>query len=314
MSKNLGLLQNGSGKIGNVVLQRNNVQRVRKRQINNPRSQAQQISRMIAATATRTYSALKGIVDHSFQGISYGGKSMNYFLKNAMRDLRNYAVQWQDGQPENEGFGYSPKYRYGAVPGEFLVSKGTLPSIGAADTKETTSGGDTVKSFVFKFNGQTIDKLPTPAQLISLGVQAGDQITFAVIDASDLEDGKSPAVRVSRIVLTSDFNSEAGWDLTYLDQAKTTPSIYSAVDTTPNADLSTFVFGSNVNISRGTGCIILSRPVGNTWGRSNERLQWAGNLDDWTEWGDYLYNNALDTWMEQGVTVGESDRYLNEGV
>lgn len=312
MSKNLGLLQNGSGKIGNVVLQRNNVQRVRKRQINNPRSQAQQISRMIAATATRTYSALKGIVDHSFQGIAYGGKSMNYFLKNAMRDLRNYAAQWQDGQPENEGFGYSPKYRYGAVPGEFLVSKGTLPSVG----KATTHTVDTAKYFAFSFNGMTPTQIPTPADLGNIGVTKGDQITFACIDCSDLSDGKAPIFRVARLVLTNAFDDTTDeWTPAMIDPKSTPGMLDALLDETPGAFLGGQIFGLNqISITKGTGCIILSRPVDNTWGRSNERLQWAGDLDDWSDWGDYLYDNALDTWMEQGVTVGESDRYLNEGV
>lgn len=310
MSKNLGLLQNGSGKIGNVVLQRNNVQRVRKRQINNPRSQAQQISRMIAATATRTYSAMKGIVDHSFQGIAYGGKSMNYFIKNAMRDLRNYAVQWQDGQPENEGFGYSPKYRYGVVPGEFLVSKGTLQSVGGVET-----GQD---EFRFTFKGSTSNIKPTPALLASVGIQKGDQITFACVDCSNLDDGASPVFRVARVIFSDAFDGTAQAFTSSMFDAKSTPS---AVSTLLNFDVANEdILGGNIfglakdAIIRGTGAIILSRPLGNTWGRSNERLQWAGDLDDWSEWGDYLYNNALVTWMEEGVTVGESDRYLNEGV
>ena len=315
MSKNLGLLQNGSGKIGNVVLQRNNVQRVRKRQINNPRSQAQQISRMIAATATRTYSALKGIVDHSFQGIAYGGKSMNYFLKNAMRDLRNYAAQWQDGQPENEGFGYSPKYRYGAVPGEFLVSKGTLPSVGKFNA--ITVQGDSHAAGI-AFNGSDPTSKPTPAILAAAGVQKGDQITFLCIDVSELDTTQTPVVRVARIILTDSFDATAADFTAGMFDAKSTPSAVAAF-MTPLEEGDFFggqVFGIEdpADLKTITGAIILSRPIDNTWGRSNERLKWVGDLDDWSEWGDYLYNNALATWMEEGVTVGENDRYLNEGV
>ena len=315
MAKNLGLLENGSGKIGNVVLQRNNVQRVRKRQIKNPRTTAQQVSRMIAATATRTYSVLKSIVDHSFQGVEYGGKSMNYFLSNAMRDLRNRAayVTWAGGEETPFTFGFIPKNQNGCVPGEFLVSKGTLVNIGGVNTKETTSGGETVKSFVFKFKDQAVDKLPTPAQLISLGVQAGDQITFMCVDCSNVADGlQTPILRVSRIVLTSDFDSEAGWDTSYVDQEKTTPSIYSAIETTPNADLSTFVFGANVNIETGYGCIILSRRGSLQWERSTEHLRLAGD-DSLAKVGPYWYNAALITWLMAAESVGDSPYYLNEG-
>ena len=309
MAKNLGLLQNGSGKIGNVVLQRNNVQRVRKRTINNPRSQAQQISRMIAATATRAYSALKGIVDHSFQGIAYGGKSMNYFLKNAMRDLRNEAAKYVSGErPTDLLFTYSPKYQFGIAPGGFLVSKGTLPSIGGVSTTAEQGGTD---YFQFSFIDASTDF--TPTHLAQLGVLPGDQITFLCVDCTH----GTPTVRVSRLVLTTEALT-GNYFTAAMISSKTTPAIREyLLDATAQTETrpldAAAVFNLDDNIVMGAGCIILSRPVGDTWGRSNERLKWAGDSDEATV-EDYVYENALETWMEEGVTLGESDRYLNEGV
>ena len=306
MAKNLGLLQNGSGKIGNVVLQRNNVQRVRKRQIKNPRTTAQQVSRMIAATATRTYSVLKSIVDHSFQGVEYGGKSMNYFLSNAMRDLRNRAayVTEAGGEETPFTFGFIPKHQAGCVPGEFLVSKGTLPSIGGVHTVEDVSS----QEFVFQFKNITADTMPTPAQLVNLGVKAGDQITFMVVDCSNVSDGlQTPILKVSRIVLTADFTSAQSWTASYLDQEKTDAALYSGIiDGLQPISNMVGVVGT------GYGCIILSRRGSLQWERSTEHLKLAGD-GSLAKFGPYWYNAALLTWQMAAESVGDSPYYLNEG-
>lgn len=309
MAKNLGLLQNGSGKIGNVVLQRNNVQRVRKRQIKNPRTTAQQVSRMIAATATRTYSVLKSIVDHSFQGVEYGGKSMNYFLSNAMRDLRNRAayVTEEGGEEQPFTFGFIPKNQNGCVPGEFLVSKGTLPSIGG--TADLADGGGNY-DFAFKFKNVNTNVMATPAQLYALGVRPGDQITFMVVDCSDVSDGlQTPILKVSRIVLSAAFESSATWEAAYLDQEKTDASLYSGL-TSQTVPAISVMLGDTINT--GYGCIILSRRGSLQWERSTEHLRVAGN-GNLSQFGPYWYNAALLTWLMAAESVGDSPYYLNEG-
>lgn len=308
MAKNLGLLQNGSGKIGNVVLQRNNVQRVRKRQIKNPRTTAQQVSRMIAATATRTYSVLKSIVDHSFQGVEYGGKSMNYFISNAMRDLRNRAayVTEAGGEEIPFTFGFIPKNQNGCVPGEFLVSKGTLPSIGG--TADLANAGQ--YDFAFKFMNANVNVMATPAQLYALGVRAGDQITFMVVDCSNVSDGlQTPILKVARIVLSAAFDNTNTWDSDYIDEEKTDAGFVSGIGSETVPTISA-MFGETIHT--GYGCIILSRRGSLQWERSTEHLRLAGD-NNLSQVGPYWYNAALLTWLMAAESVGDSPYYLNEG-
>lgn len=261
---------------------------------------------MIAATATRTYSVLKSIVDHSFQGVEYGGKSMNYFLSNAMRDLRNRAayVTEAGGEETPFTFGFIPKHQAGCVPGEFLVSKGTLPSIGGVHTVEDVSS----QEFVFQFKNITADTMPTPAQLVNLGVKAGDQITFMVVDCSNVSDGlQTPILKVSRIVLTADFTSAQSWTASYLDQEKTDAALYSGIiDGLQPISNMVGVVGT------GYGCIILSRRGSLQWERSTEHLKLAGD-GSLAKFGPYWYNAALLTWQMAAESVGDSPYYLNEG-
>ena len=96
MAKGNMFLGMSRGSVGDVTFYRNRgnqVARARNRQPANPKTEAQVIQRMILATASKAYSRMKGIVDHSFQGVQYGGVSQSYFLKRAMDDLRTWVSQ-----------------------------------------------------------------------------------------------------------------------------------------------------------------------------------------------------------------------------
>lgn len=81
----------GKGKIGDIVLSRQNgvqISRARNRNPKNPRSNAQLYQRMIMATIMQAYSAGKEIFDHSFQGKSVGSENMREFMSRNLRSLR----------------------------------------------------------------------------------------------------------------------------------------------------------------------------------------------------------------------------------
>ena len=127
MAKDLGLLDNGRCKIGNVVLQRNNVQRVRQTIVKNPRTQGQIIQRVIMATAAGMASGLKGIVNHSFENIPYGGKSVAEFRKLALKALRAQAkADLEKARAEQQGC-FLPYHLDACLPNEVIISRGSLP-------------------------------------------------------------------------------------------------------------------------------------------------------------------------------------------
>lgn len=56
--------------------------------VKNPRSELQMIQRMFFGTTCRAYSAMKQIVDHSFEGYSYGLKNMMHFASINEKNLK----------------------------------------------------------------------------------------------------------------------------------------------------------------------------------------------------------------------------------
>lgn len=89
----------------------------------NPRSLAQMIQRMCMATSSAAYAAMKQIVDHSFEGTSYGANTMAKFLSINTKSLKeNY-------QNEEGYYGYNPYGDRGLKVGRWQMSLGTATEI-----------------------------------------------------------------------------------------------------------------------------------------------------------------------------------------
>lgn len=86
--------------------------------VKNPRSAMQMKQRAVMATALHGYSALKEICDHSFEGITYGQKSMNYFVTENARMIRAAAPKVN-----------LSLYKGNSVSNAYVIAKGSLPTI-----------------------------------------------------------------------------------------------------------------------------------------------------------------------------------------
>ena len=120
------------GKVGDVVFSRANgqqVSRVRNRQPNNPRTNAQLYQRAIMATIMQAYSTGKEIFDHSFQGYKVGADNQNRFMTINTKKLR--AAVASDVANGLTGGGCTarvigPGVKY-PVPWTYQISEGSLP-------------------------------------------------------------------------------------------------------------------------------------------------------------------------------------------
>ena len=274
MAKGNMFLGMSRGSVGDVTFYRGRGQqlaRARNRAPKNPRSSAQIIQRMILATASKAYSRLQPIVNHSFQGVTYGGESQSYFLKRAMERIRNYVAASLEISPAS--INDPLKYIGLAMPNDahesgvgLLVSEGTIPSV----EPYTKTGQDPDGPFTYVAGfGTTLavseSEVPTVQQVLgAFGAQVGDQITLVC-----LVDGQ---IVYSRYVI--DINATAaalaeGWESdgssTAFDAEKTEIS---------RAELG-FDDAATVmtpSIECDAAAVIISRKVGTVWQRSTQYL------------------------------------------
>ena len=86
-------------------------------QVKNPRSTLQMKQRAVMATALHAYSTLKEICDHSFEGLTYGQKSMNYFVSENALMIRSTAPNVN-----------LSLHKGNSVSNAYIIAKGTLPT------------------------------------------------------------------------------------------------------------------------------------------------------------------------------------------
>lgn len=276
MAKGNMFLGMSRGSVGDVTFYRGRGQqlaRARNRAPKNPRSSAQIIQRMILATASKAYSRMKTIVDHSFQGITYGGESQSYFLKRNMERIRNYVAASLDMYPASIT---NPLEYVGlAMPTDanesglgLLISQGTIPSIPViVSTKEVD--GEQVQ-YVSGF-GRTASYtgIPTVQNVLDmLGASAGDQITVIALSESGVMSRSRYVVKAD--ATTAELSEE--WDQegegNAFDASKTEISTnvqlaYADANDAMFPAIGTDIIGA---------AIIISRKVGETWERSTQYL------------------------------------------
>ena len=139
--------------------------------VKNPRSSAQMKQRAIMATALRGYSALKEICDHSFEGITYGQKSMNYFVAENARMIRSAAPSVNLSLSKGN-----------SVSNAYIISKGSLHAINiSVDTYQND------KKLVFVPNASITSGFTFGKLMAMFGAtEIGDMVTFVnLVDNTD---------------------------------------------------------------------------------------------------------------------------------
>ena len=264
--------------------------------VKNPRSSLQIRQRAIMSTAIRAYSAMSEICDHSFEGITYGQKSMNYFVSENARMIRTAATKIN-----------LSTYKGIAVSNAYIISKGSLmpviPSVG--------SSGDN-KFFLMNLN-DNMGKTFSDLMAIFGATAVGDMVTFVnIVDNPD----SSASVYWLRLKLTEEnksvliYNGATGIDV--LSKITESTDYETNIDNFSTSDFPIFIkrnneklmltiaSGSHISapVSQSLG-IIVSRKSDTGWLRSSSTMV---NLFD-----TYNYAKALATYPES------SEKILNGG-
>jgi len=284
------------GKLGNIVGYKGRngqrLARIRQTEVKNPKTVAQTIQRLIIATASRAYGRMKTIVDHSFEGITYGGPTQSEFLKHAANDLRayfaaNYPEFQVTDQKELKGLSW-PNDAMGSGIG-LMISRGTLQTIPAEVANDTLVFGAAL-------SGNTIADV-----MAAVGAKKGDQITICGLSYGEWFE--------SRYIINNDATDSqlaVTWDPTGAADA------FDAQ--TSVGDHTLIIDNSRLVVEDCTAyCVILSRKEGNKWLRSTQRLYSVDSAEVWEGEADELPANVLLAWME-GTTPIETENpyYLNQ--
>lgn len=127
MAKQTGVIA-FTGKLGQVVGSNGqdgrNYLRVRRYTIKNPKTDAQCAQRMICYTASQAVSQLKEIFNNSFEGKSFGTKSIQHARSLIMRQLRTTPSLVANG------FAYLKKGQLVFPLNPYVLSEGSLPAPG----------------------------------------------------------------------------------------------------------------------------------------------------------------------------------------
>lgn len=125
MAKGNLFLSQARGKVGSVVFYRKDgeqVSRVYTSQVKNPKSSAQNLQRAIFYSVSRMAAGAKYLVEQGQEGVAYGAKSRQAFVKKALNDLRTRVLA---GDPTVLNVKGNPYMQ--AIP--VSLTNGSLPTV-----------------------------------------------------------------------------------------------------------------------------------------------------------------------------------------
>lgn len=289
-SKSFFGLRRGSTKT--LTFQVNNGKQITKDrvyEVKNPRTQEQMVQRMVMATASAAYAGMKQIVDHSFEGITYGQMNMSEFIRLNAKKLRNNLGAASPVMCYNK---YQDR---NIAPGEYIMSAGSasdfkaLPEVIASEI--TT--GDAVVVSISVAQGTT---LTGEALAAKYGFKIGDLITVCYLRYnSSAEKWVFGFVRFTVLQLGTTAITSANFaDYIKIESSDTITISVSGTTisaTTPDEDTD----------SAGVAfCVIHSEKTADGWNRNNTELDVSGVADNFKQ---YSESDAIATYPVGGSYV-----------
>ena len=297
--------------------------------ISNPRTTAQMQQRALVPIVAAARSALRGLVDHSFEGIPYGEASLKEFsAQNLKKDFLK-VVSFSPKGYSNMGFA------------EFLVSKGTISDqllqewgVNGLHSNVSIPDGVTVKFPAVKANASAdeifnyLEKLARDNSISEL--QPGTQVTaLAILKADDVKVNTPTGTKTAPLAdynvvrflipdstTTSEAlaNVNAPWKVED-DIPAEGASRVSLIDAKGNTLKFVFEDGSleiyyEVPYASGDcvgGAFILSRYSANVWRRNTATIELRDNA--------FTTKFTFDDWASQygSSASSASEEYLNNG-
>ena len=294
-------LRGARGKLAGAVYQRGADGSTVAREIvkpKNPKTQGQMAQRMIFATATAAYTKMKAIYDHSWEGVQYGSKSQQEFMKRNLQMLRGRAAN-NDGEFLAKGVSV-------LMSNPYIISKGSLTA--PRNIRIANNGvADGIKLSV-GFEGTPA--ICTVANFCEkLSIDKGDQLTFVAITFNEDEQVaqyKNLTYSQSyfewlRVTVRANANDD---DVVYNGSAD---DWGSAVIVEGNLTLGPTKVDDGLLIAGNhdmlAGAVIRSKKSGDQWLRSNATMTYLDN-------NLFNFNVVLPSWSDGTTTLFLDSPYI----
>lgn len=312
MAKGNMFLGMSRGSVGDVTFYRNQGQqcaRARNRNPRNPKTYAQIVQRMILATASKAYSRMKGITDHSFQNVQYGAQSQSYFLKKAMDRIRGFVANELANFPatSQDPFAWVGLARPDSVAESgfgLLISEGSIPTVIPVYKNIGTEAEPEYELSRFG-REMTVGEGEDPTLgdvLISLGAARGDQITIVGVLGNGL-------FTYARYCVSADADETKRW---YMEVQEGIDSDILTDESREGGVMLNFVAAEKgmvvvpmfEDLQVEAAAVIISRKVGNVWQRSTQYLMPAAAVQN--------VSGIVALWELSDTSIeAESRYYLN---
>jgi len=314
MSKVGFWLKGSTGKLAGTTLYKGANGETIQREIvapSNPKTQAQNIQRIVMSTIGAAYSLMKAICDHSFEGVRKGQETMKLFMSENIQKSRAAIEEMQaQGVSFLNMYSFVPVgMKHAFAPNQYLVAMGSLPRV------TSTWIADAESNILYPTVAALANKT-TYADIIStLGLKRGDQLTFCTVkQGNSIQESQFNYARVILDPTDPDTFLPLPLDTAFLDESNNVnkPSVrnegkfkfllnasglrfwYEDVYTTEEDAIAAFV--------------IVSRKEGDTWKRSTTYMSYPGETAN-----AYSMQQCLDLLASgaQHTIYASADQYLN---
>ena len=286
--------------------------------ISNPRSEAQMKQRAIIPIIAASRAALKGLVDHSFEGVPYGDQSLKMFSSlNLKAGALNVASYSPNGY-SNPGFANLIVSR-GTINVDFEIQGGRNSALAMISTSAEAM---THKAYDAGASAAgLLREIATWAAGTDVEVcKPGTQLTFlTLVQDGSLDEPKAAlsAFNVDRILFPGDNTLN-----TQLEDVNGPWKIKDTISQNANSFILTnskadeiYMYLDhgylNISVTPGGGsktvagmAVIVSKYVNNQWKRNNARIVLVADPDP-------IYSYAQ--WRATYEKTGASAKYLNQG-
>lgn len=228
--------------------------------VKNPRTQSQMVQRMVMTTAAAAYEHMKAICDHSFEGVSYGQRSMSRFMSLNAKALIE-SIKNDDAQYSFNPYGDSNLYA-----GAYIVSQGSMnmPNRQVGFEKGTVMWGIGVNTSLDDLGDQPWNDI-----LKNYGLKLGDFMTLAFLYKQEQNDTWKFGWARLEVIATSE---ESPADVGIEELVRLTTNIQNVYPVASAEGLGITGSVGHVPMYEVYGAVIYSRKSNNVWKRSSAQI------------------------------------------